>query len=800
MTSARRILIALFVPALMWMGQKTEGISATPGANAAAQANGPAVAQGVMNGGVIKKQANLVLVDAIVTDKKGHYVDNLTAKDFHVYQDGKEQRITSFEQAAGQAGPHAPGRRRYITLFFDDSTMEMADQLFARKAAGQFIQKTVSGGTEMAIVDFGGAVRLLQDFTSDVALLRHAVSSVQYASVSPNLPGQTTSIVETGVPNMEQLESDYGAQTFLLAVRDVCHTLQKVPGRKTMILFSAGFPMTDQRMSELTAAINAANQANVAIYTLDVRGLTATPMGSPITAPGAGPMVPRPGASLQPLYPHAPQLLSMLGDPLGQHGAGAGGAGGMGGARGGEGGGMGGARGGSTGGVAAPRGGEGGGSAPRGGAAGGAGAHGSGGTTGGTGRAGGTSGTGGRAGGGGGAIMSQPFNESIQQRPIIPPLPPDVSINQSVLYALAHGTGGFPIFNTNDFLSGLERVANEMNQYYALGYVPSTPPHDGEFHRIRVSVEEHGLEVRARSGFFAGRSQDMLAGQPEGKTLEALALATQPGSITASMEAPYFYTAQNTARVDLAVAIPTRSLSFQKEHGQYHTSVTVLGLAVAADNSVAARFSDKIDLKYDKKELKNMMKGDYEYQNIFDIAPGAYTLRVVLSNGGKSYAKCEAPLEIRPYNGRQFGMSALALSNNFQPVSQLGSSLDQALMADHAPLIFRDDEVIPSGRDRFDRSDRVGLYVEVYEPLMQNSVPPRVGVDFEIIDQKTSQAVFNSHTLLINEFAKKGDPVIPVLLKVPTDQLQSGDYKLEMRALDGMGNASQVQTAFFQLD
>ncbi len=396
--------------------------------------------------------------------------------------------------------------------------------------------------------------------------------------------------------------------------------------------------------------------------------------------------------------------------------------------------------------------------------------------------------------------MSQPFNQSIQQRPIVPALPPDVAINQDVLYALAAGTGGFPIFNTNDFLSGLERVANEMNQYYVLGYVPPSAPHDGQFHKIRVAVAQHGLEVRARSGFFAGKSHDVLAGQPEGQTLEAVAVAPEAGSIAASMEAPYFYTAENTARVNLAVAIPTKGLDFEKNHGKYQTSVTVLGLALAQDNSVAARFSDKIDLSYDKKTLKQMMKEDYEYQNTFEIAPGRYTLKVVLSDGGKNYAKCGAPLIIPPHTGRQFGMSGVALSDNFQPVSQLGSSLDQALMEDHTPLIFKGEELIPSGSDHFNKSNKVGLYIEVYDPLMQTGMPPSVEIDYEIIDEKSNQAVYNSNTILVNALAKKGSPVIPVALIVPTDQLHAGGYRLEMRARDSTGNASAVEAASFQLD
>ena len=45
---------------------------------------------------VIQKQTNLVLVDAVATDKKGNYLRDLNQKDFKVYEDGKEQQIKNF--------------------------------------------------------------------------------------------------------------------------------------------------------------------------------------------------------------------------------------------------------------------------------------------------------------------------------------------------------------------------------------------------------------------------------------------------------------------------------------------------------------------------------------------------------------------------------------------------------------------------------------------------------------------------------------------------------------------------------
>src|ERR1700722_14328426 len=49
---------------------------------------------------VIKKESRLVLVDAVVTDKKGNYTKDLSDKDFKIYEDNKEQHVASFSSGA----------------------------------------------------------------------------------------------------------------------------------------------------------------------------------------------------------------------------------------------------------------------------------------------------------------------------------------------------------------------------------------------------------------------------------------------------------------------------------------------------------------------------------------------------------------------------------------------------------------------------------------------------------------------------------------------------------------------------
>jgi hypothetical protein len=374
-----------------------------------------------------------------------------------------------------------------------------------------------------------------------------------------------------------------------------------------------------------------------------------------------------------------------------------------------------------------------------------------------------------------------------------------VSANQQVLDALARGTGGFSIFNTNDLLPGLNRIANELDQYYILGYVPPSQAHDGTYHRIGVKVTRGGVQIRHRMGYYDLKAPDLLAGKPEGKSLEALAESSQSGQVPVLLSAPYFYSSPRVARVYVSLQIPASAIDFGKEKKDFHSEVQVLGIAARADGVVAARFSDTVKLNMEKKDLKEFAKGPFKYQNTFNIAPGEYTLKLVLSSGGDKFAKYEKPLTIAPFDGKQLGISGPALSNDIRPVNQLVASLDSELLEDQSPLVFQGNEVFPQAGNRFQHGDKVSFYVEVFEPKMQSAYAPRVGVLFNIVDSKTNQPVFSSNTILLDTFTQPGRPLIPVVQAIPIDKLQAGEYRLEVRARNSEGGVTPFRAADFEV-
>ncbi len=232
------------------------------------------------------------------------------------------------------------------------------------------------------------------------------------------------------------------------------------------------------------------------------------------------------------------------------------------------------------------------------------------------------------------------------------------------------------------------------------------------------------------------------------------------------------------ARVNLALSVPGSSIDFEKQKGAFHSDVNVLGIAYRQNGSVAARFSDTVKLDYQKKELKDFAKGSFDYQNTFNIAPGTYTLKLVLSAGGEKFGKYVVPLVVEPFTGNELSLGGPALGERCVPVSQLPAAWTRPCMEERTPLVFKGMELVPSTTYRFAKGTQPMVYVEVYDPALKDEADPRVGVLFSIIDRKTNQQVFSSNTMLINDYVQPGNPLVPVGFKLPIDQLPGGRLPL----------------------
>jgi VWFA-related protein len=72
-----------------------------------------------------------------------------------------------------------------------------------------------------------------------------------------------------------------------------------------------------------------------------------------------------------------------------------------------------------------------------------------------------------------------------------------------VMSELADGTGGTFFHNSNDLEGGLKCLAQGPEYLYLLEFSPEKFKPDGSYHRLKVKVNQGGLKVQARRGYFA---------------------------------------------------------------------------------------------------------------------------------------------------------------------------------------------------------------------------------------------------------------------------------------------------------
>jgi len=245
--------------------------------------------------------------------------------------------------------------------------------------------------------------------------------------------------------------------------------------------------------------------------------------------------------------------------------------------------------------------------------------------------------------------------------------------------------------------------------------------------------------------------------------------------------------------------IPADSFQFNKEKGKYHANLNVLGIAYRPDGTVGARFSDTVNMDLEKDEWKEFTKLPYHYENQFDTTPGNYRLTVVLSAGGDAFGKFESPLAIDPYDGKHFSLSGVALTNAAQRLNEISTGLDSVLLEDRTPLVVKGMQINPSGSNRFKHTDNVALYAEIYEPLLTSTTPPQVGFAYRIFERASNKEVFFTGVIHADDFIQKGNPVIPIGMKVKVDDLKPGSYRLVVQAVDGAKNHAPDRSVDFDV-
>ena len=324
------------------------------------------------------------------------------------------------------------------------------------------------------------------------------------------------------------------------------------------------------------------------------------------------------------------------------------------------------------------------------------------------------------------------FEDFVQSgRPIVQ----EVAISRSVelyesqegLRALAEQTGGFAVINNNNLAKGIERIMNDQNSYYVLGYQPSSESFDAKklrFNKLEVKVLRPDLHVRYRSGFFSVRDEDRT---PPAKTPRQ--------QIYAALTSP-FYSNDIDLRLTSLLADDTKTgvfmrsllyvngadLKFTEEPGGWRkASFEIVAMIFGDNGSIVDEVSRTETIKARAETLQEIIdKGFVSTITVPIKKPGAYQMRVVMRDSATGrIGSASQFVEVPNLKKDRLTLSGILL----QRLQKAGSP---------APRQFQPDEQRDFARRRFHLGDNIRFDLSIYNARGAKTAQPNLTVQYRI--------------------------------------------------------------------
>ena len=636
--------------------QRTGNDAGAP-SNSADQTPGASAPPSPSTQSVLRSSSDLVRIDVEVTDRSGKPIKGLKADQFSLTDDGQAQKVSIFSyedieavetasdsdskpivvavdsptDAVAQAAGDQVRDRRMMVLFFDLTSLGVDDLVRAHDAAVKFVKQQMTKADLVSVVVFSSNLRVLSDFTNDRAKLDKAV-----AQLLPGVSSQLSNPLYAAAQNGEyDVQQDTGAaytpdetefnvfntDQKLEAIESLANVLGAIPGRKAVIEFTGGITQTgEENRTQLRAATDAANRADVSIYSVDSRGLFATAPGGDVTSDAATGTSMFTGASV--------------------------------------------------------------------------------------------------------------FHQTDQRED-----------SRDTLATLSTDTGGRAFFDLGDLSDAFPKIQQDNGGYYLIGYyLNASIKHDGTWHAVRVKVNDPGVKVRYRNGYYAPRDFQHLEKETRDQQLADAIHSDNPVvELPIAVETAMFRLNDEQVYVPISAKLSSTALDWAQKHGRRQAEFDFAAeLRAAPSGQIVAQLRDTINVSLDQQRFEQVHQSNLVYQGGVVLSAGSYHLKFVArENESGKIGTFEQNFTAPQRPAQRLSLSSVVLSSQLVPVEKSPEvqTKAQGLRAKLAtsPLDIEGQRIVPSVTRFFTQQQTLYVFFQAYYPEKPDTFDPntlRAGLVF----------------------------------------------------------------------
>ena len=370
-----------------------------------------------------------------------------------------------------------------------------------------------------------------------------------------------------------------------------------------------------------------------------------------------------------------------------------------------------------------------------------------------------------------------------------------VGLAQQGLVEIAGASGGFAIVNTDDFTDGIDRIIDDLDNYYLLGFYPEDTKSRG-YRRLDVQVRERSdLQLRYRRGYEIGLGANTVEQKNKDPLFALIAGALPSANVPLRFGASVLPGSGKDARVPVAleVTVPRQSMedADAKLRDQIRYAVVVVDMKGA---KVKERTGYGANLVLRQRGTGGTAPNVVTYQIglTLDLPPGRYHLRASassarLEDGGSVYL----PVDVPDFTKDRLGVSGLVLGYRSGPRVPAVATAAPARaagnrMAGIPPPPRGTPPPIPGGlpvQPTLDRefltSDDVVLYFEVIRKDKSREVAIMV-------------TAVDGEDRVVRHYTQKMPPASlgKVSVGLPLKDIPAGAYRLRVQVSDGSNTAT----------
>ncbi|MFL6211789.1 MAG: VWA domain-containing protein [Pyrinomonadaceae bacterium] len=691
---------------------------------------------------IVRVQANLVNLDLTVKDKKGHYITDLKAEDFTVYEDGVPQQVLFFDpplagsnnttqpapvadaaantktNVAPPTRPRAPAGvpRNIISLVLDEQTTEQTNLKQVREGTLTYIRERIDDSDAVAVFAIAGGLQLLQPFTQDKARLLATVERA-YGSATANKNFEQRDLA-AGIAQLSAAAA--GAPDALAAAQQADSPAAQAAGSTAAQALVAAHAL--QQFQKLRTALSLQQSRPIlAALAAICEALRDVPGKKTLVLFSQGFVAPEvldwQVRSTIDIANRANVAIYII----------------------------------DSGGLSA-----------------------------------------GRAQARSVAPTSPLANVSAitSQRQRIEAVGGETAFDlarqeglnreQDILYQISGDTGGQFFKGTNDIGRGLARIDEEIHARYTLGYHSTNPNFDGSFRKLKLVVNRPGLEVNARSGFYAIAHNTIVPLSPDDKKLLAnLATAEANPALPLFVELSAFRTQAGRYVVPLAIELPPAALKFEHKSDRQRLQLDVLGVVREPPDQILSRLGGSFDAALTAEQYQSILNNNIFYRQDVELAPGTYSVDVIIRDRLAGKLAARRMELVLPEPDDAFAISDVILSRHAEPSGRLAT--EAAELSD--PLSAGGVKIRPAPSREFRPTDDLIIYCQLYNPAL-NAETKSALVRVTVTLMRDNQAATRPVDYVLTETQPEPVPHLTFAKYISLAKLPAGKYTALVEARD----------------